>query len=378
MPNLIVSTCGTSLLTNGADQDMRRLLMAQANLKEQDIDASDRRRIDDWVGERGQDLLEADDSQAARLSAELNGLLAYYRGTGAGFPNDDRDLHYVLVTDTYLGRKAFECIDAWLTQRFGQQMTMLTAGGLNTSDIADFRAALADVVKQVDEMNLPEWRHRNYRVVFNLTGGFKSVNGFMQTMGMLFADECFYLFEGSRELMRVPRLPIRLDAAQAFTDNLQAVRRMANDEEQTRAKCGTLPGTMLFEVSDTSVQLSEWGRALWIAVRPAIYGESLMDPLSNRLRFSDAFRRQVDAQHGILADHGRLHELNCRLDDLARCLRSEDRYNPKRLDFKQLRGNPRPPSTHEFDVWSGHGYRGFGHYEDGGQVFIVDEIGGHL
>lgn len=380
MPNLIVSTCGTSLLTNGANGDMRRVLITHANAKERDIDASDRCRIDEWVEERRQDLLNADDDQAARLSAELNGLLAYYRRTAAGCPNDDRDLHYVLVTDTYLGRKAFECIEAWMQQKFEQRLTMLTAGGLNTSDIADFRVALADVVKQLDDLNLPEWRHRNYRVVFNLTGGFKSVNGFMQTMGMLFADECFYLFEGSRELMRVPRLPIRLDATSAFEANLEAVRKMANGEELTRAACGTLPGTLLFEVSDDSNQLSEWGMALWIAARPGIYGEKLMEPLSDRLCFSDAFRGQVEARNGILAHSGRLDMLNRRIDDLARCLDSDRTYNPNRLDFKQLQGHPKPGCTHEFDIWSDLANRAYGRFETVGdkRVFVIDSVGEHL
>ena len=380
MPNLIVSTCGTSLLTNGADGGLRRLLITHANAREQDMAESDRGEIDAWVEERRQYLLRADDEQAARLSAEINGLLAYYRGDGVPVPADHRDQHYLLVTDTYLGQRASGCISQWLERRFGQPATRVTAGGLNTSDIADFRAALADIVMQLDNLDLSAWREQGYRVVFNLTGGFKSVNGFMQTIGMLFADECFYLFEGSRELMRVPRLPIRLDAATAFEDNLDAVRRMANGKELTRADCGSLPGTLLFEVSEDAVQLSEWGMALWIAVRPGIYGERLMDPLSDRLRFFEAFRGKIGGRKGILAESSRLHTLNCRLDELARCLDSNGGHNPNRLDFKQIRGNPRPSSTHEFDIWSDRSDRGYGHYEtvDNARVFVVETIGGHL
>jgi len=105
-----------------------------------------------------------------------------------------------------------------------------------------------------------------------------------------------------------------------------------------------------------------------------------MAPLSDRLHLSDAFRGQVNARHGILAQRGRLDTLNRRLDDLARCLGSNGRHNPNRLDFKRLKGDPRPPSTHEFDIWSGLGNRGFGHYEirNGEMVFVVDAIGGHL
>ena len=376
MPNLIVSTCGTSLLTNGADGDMRRLLVTHANAKEQDISESHRDKIDEWVERRRAHLLGADDREAARLSAELNGLLAYYEAAGDTISANSQDQHWLMVTDTWLGQKAFESIGGWLERKLGQPATKVTAGGLNTSSLVDFRAALADIVKQLDALDLPQWSHQGYRVAFNLTGGFKSVNGFMQTAGMLFADECFYLFEGSRELMRVPRLPIRLDATTAFEENLEAVRRMANGEELTRSACGTLPGTLLFEVSEDSVQLSEWGMALWIAARPGVYGEGLMGPLSDRLRLSDVFIGQVNARRGILAESRRLDTLNCRLDDLARCLDSNGEYNLNRLDFKSLQGDPRPPSTHEFDVWSGLGYRGFGHYKthNGEEVFVVEGV----
>ena len=380
MPNLIVSTCGTSLLTNGADGDMRRLLVTHANAKEQDIGVPLRDKIDDWVKQRQAHLLDSDDKEATRLSAELNGLLAYYEAAGGAISANGQDQYWLMVTDTWLGQKSFECIGGWLEGRFGQPATKVTAGGLNTSSLVDFRAALADIVKQLDDLDLPRWRDRGYRVVFNLTGGFKSVNGFMQTVGMLFADECFYLFEGSRELMRVPRLPVRLDATTAFKENLEAVRKMANGEELTRSACGTLPGTLLFEVCEDSVQLSEWGMALWTAARSGIYGEGLMQPLSDRLHLSDAFCRQANDRHGILAQSERLDTLNRRIDDLARCLDSNDGHNPNRLDFKRLKGNPRPPSTHEFDIWSGLGNRGFGHYEtrNGEEVFVVDAIGGHL
>ena len=65
-----------------------------------------------------------------------------------------------------------------------------------------------------------------------------------------------------------------------------------------------------------------------------------------------------------------------RLDDLARFLesgRSGD-ANVKRLDFKTLEGNPKPPATHEFDLWTDkRGWRGFGHFD--GNVFVLDSVG---
>ena len=377
--NLVVSTCGTSVLTNGAGNDMRKLLVRCANKKEMDIPSPEREAMDRWIEERSKELKIACDDPAARMSAEINGLLAFYRVEGTDVRDDGQDEHYLLVTDTYLGRRAFLCISGWIKRRFGRPPQMVSAGGLNTADISDFRAALADIVHQLDRQHrLLDWRNQGYHVVFNLTGGFKSVNGFMQTIGMLFANECFYLFEGSRELMRVPRLPIGLDTTGAFGANLAAVRRMANGAELTRIECGTLPETLLFEVSGSGVTLSEWGLSLWIAERREHYGKALMDPISVRLRFSDHFQRQGDGRTGILRQDDRLDQLNCRLDELARCMDGGGQsggYNPRGLRFKKLASQV-SGSTHEFHIWTDLDRRGYGHYDD--DRFVVDRIDDHL
>lgn len=377
--NLVVSTCGTSVLTNGAGDDMRRLLVTYANKKEKDIPSTEREGIDRWIEERSKELGNACDDVAARMSAEINGLLAFYRAKGTGVRGHEQDQHYLLVTDTYLGERAFLCISNWIEHRFGRPPQKVSAGGLNTADIGNFRAALTDIVNELDKQHrLADWRNQGYYVAFNLTGGFKSVNGFMQTVGMLFANECFYLFEGSKEVMRVPRLPITLDTASAFDDNLTAVRRMANGEELTRTECGTLPETLLFEVSGSDVMLSEWGLSLWIAERRKHYGQALMTPISKQLRFSDHFQRQGDEKERILRQDDRLAQLNCRLDELARCIDGGGQvgnYNPRGLRFKKL-ANQKSGSTHEFYIWTDLDHRGYGHYDD--NRFVVDRIDDHL
>ena len=147
---------------------------------------------------------------------------------------------------------------------------------------------------------------------------------------------------------------------------------MAKGYVLTRDACGTLPETFLFEdPGDDSVVLSEWGTAFWAKVRPGIYGGRLMEPLSDCLRFSEAFNSQVaDRKPSILVNSDKLDTLNQRLDGLARYL--DDSQNLTGLDFKKLQGNPKPPCTHEFDVWGDQEYRCFGRYVD--KVFVVESI----
>ena len=55
-------------------------------------------------------------------------------------------------------------------------------------------------------------------------------------------------------------------------------------------------------------------------------------------------------------------------------LESGGKCNVSSLDLKALRGNPRPPSTHEIDAWSdGDAKRIFGHFE-GGNHFVLDKL----
>jgi len=61
------------------------------------------------------------------------------------------------------------------------------------------------------EDNLIGYKRNGYRVIFNLTGGFKSVQGFLQSIASLYADEAVYVFETASELLRAPRMPLRLD-----------------------------------------------------------------------------------------------------------------------------------------------------------------------
>lgn len=44
--------------------------------------------------------------------------------------------------------------------------------------------------------------------------------------------------------------------------------------------------------------------------------------------------------------------LNERIDDLVRYVYGNRQQLIRRLDYKSLQGNPRPPATHEFDAWA--------------------------
>ena len=377
LTNVLISACGTSLWTNDADPDVRTLLGKHSNFQESEIPNDGREAINQWLETRAAKLCGASDKEAARLSAEINGLLGWYAAANRSL--DSQDIHYLVASDTYLGKRAAAEVANWLEAKTGRSPELLSATGLNTAELMNFRSALSDLVKELYCRGLSDWRSNGQHVAFNLTGGFKSVNGFMQTLGMLFADECFYLFEGSSQVMRVPRLPLKLDAVAEFRDNLRAVRRMTGGCAVPSKECGSLSSFLLFEVCGECL-LSEWGAALWAAERKAIYGNELMEPLSEKLSFSENFRRQAGKKEGCLKDARYMIGLNECLDALGAHLDAGKMGGKFAAShkFKELKGRPKGSKiTHEFYIWAGKGSRGYGYFVEK-TSFVVDKIGKHL
>jgi hypothetical protein len=80
MPDLILSTCGTSLLTNLAGEQ-RGLITRHANARTpEEVPRPDREVLAGLIETAGQCLGAADARERERLSAELNSLLRYDGG----------------------------------------------------------------------------------------------------------------------------------------------------------------------------------------------------------------------------------------------------------------------------------------------------------
>lgn len=352
----IVSTCGTSLLTNKRSQNERDLVTKYSNEKErQTIPAQDGETLDAIIASVKERMAVANQQLVADLSAELKALIRFYNDQ----PFSQRDYHVLLCTDTWLGEEAARIVESWLHQQ-NCQVEVKREQDLQTANLDAFQSALSELVRW-SEATLPERRQSGYRVIFNLTGGFKSVQGFLQTLAMFHADEVIYIFESQKELLRIPRLPVRMVATDAVRSNLTAIRRLAAGLPVDNIE--TIPETLLLRVGN-SLGLSWWGELMWIQAKREIYEQQLWPSPSPRLQFGQHFERSLPKQQP-----DRLVLVNERIDDLARYV--EMNVHLKSLDFKQLRSNPKPPSTHECDAWHDRdAQRLFGHYE--GNVFILD------
>lgn len=360
---LLLSTCGTSVLTNQADEGTRNWLVKIAN--KQQLDSGDEEgKLKKHAADRKVRLMQADKSESRRLSAELNGIAAVIERWQPA-----RIQHLLIHTDTALGREAATLMKD-VIEKDRQPVEVLTSGGLRTDNFPSFREALADLTRRIEEL-VPGYRKQGWLTIFNLTGGFKSVSAYIQALGMLYADRCVFLFEGSPALMEIPRLPVKLAEEDELRPHLEAFRRLAQGYPVQEEAVKGAPDSLLM-IDDGNSTTSVWGDIVWARTRKKLFADDLLPPLSQKLliveKVCKAFK-QFPTEKRVQVNEA-LDALSAHLD-LGRAL-------PASNTFKKLQGDPAPPSTHELYLWSdGAAWRLFGHY-DRDERFHADSIGPHL
>lgn len=353
---LLISTCGTSLFTNDANADDRAWLTKIAN--DVEVDSS---RLTPIVEDRRARLAIADDLTRRTMSAELNGI-----GAVRDRYRPKQLFHLLIHTDTAPGKASVALVQAVL----GNQTSLVSAGGLRTNDLASFRAALADLTKQLDAL-MQSYRTQGWFIVFNLTGGFKSLNGYLQTLAMISADRCVFLFEGASELVEIPRLPVRVSEIDDIRSHLDVFRRLSVGYTVKADDASCVPESLLMEV-DGEVTTSPFGDVVWARHRTTLFAERLYPPLSSKVRVADAVNRAFTS-----LEAPKKVQVNEAFDEFSAYIDNR-RPLPKSRTFKKLQGDPVPGSTHELYAWSdGATGRLFGHYDAAG-AFVFDRLENHL
>jgi len=283
------------MLTNGADQDLRGLLIRTANTHETRLTPEERAAIEQRAEQVRSMMASAAPEQAQKQSAELNGIVRL--GVSGA------DVHYLIATDTLQGRLCATIAADWI-RRFGAAATPEPIHGLTTADSESFRAGINNLLIWCDD-TLPACRAQRRRVVFNLVGGFKAMQAYLQALGMFYADEIVYIFESGRDLIRIPRLPVDWDH-ESLAKNAAVIARLAHEaEDVTPAMVASVPEAYLEIVNIDGrdvVVLSTWGKAAWLQNRERILsGELFHYP---GLAYAPSFVRDFEAlDHPVARMH---------------------------------------------------------------------------
>ena len=276
----VLSTVGTSILTNLIDRGNPTegtwfgKLRDSANLKQDKLTPETETVIKTLADRARKKLLEDDVNTNRRLSAELNGIYGIYGGL---LPQNSNDQHYLICTDTAQGQQTGGLIKDFLENK-GFTVGVVTPSQLSTQDTESFTTGTKELIKWLED-NVPWRRDGGYRVIFNLVGGFKSLQGYMNTFGAFYADEVIYIFESpTSDLIKIPRLPIRIDTT-LIENHLTEFAMMAAGKLYLLDELPGIPETLLEYVEEngtTYAGLSAWGELLWHRTKSDLLSENLL------------------------------------------------------------------------------------------------------
>ncbi|MBO3460355.1 CRISPR-associated protein [Aetokthonos hydrillicola Thurmond2011] len=330
MRRVILSTIGTSLLTNQInranpdEKDWYSHLRDTANLNEQKTPENVKNLISILKQRADAQLSSAKIPQIRRASAELNGIYGVYQ---EDFSQGKEDYHFLIATDTIQGKTTAQIVEDFLRKQGLNNISIYAPPGLSTASTEDFSTGIDDLIVWLQK-TIPSFKANKYKIYFNLVGSFKSLQGYLNTIGMFYADEIIYIFEGEKsDLITIPRLPISVDTSLIQPHTMQLALLDAGAGLSRQETTG-IPETMLAEV-DGKMTLSTWGQLIWNQCKDDLLSGDLI-PFA-RLEYQDTFR----------ADYNKVKEKHKRVklqETLATVTRLLDESNGDTAILKQHGG----------------------------------------
>lgn len=191
MNRMLITTVGTSLLTN-RNRPWSGWKGWEGDPLPQESD------VDEW-------LAQADRSEA---SAETNTLHA--------MQIEPSDHILFLCSDTIEGRFCAERLRHFIIHAvhcLPSQVKSRSVTSLGYSDAGFSQRGLKGLVSEAVKAVSYAREHRQHLTpIFCATGGFKAEIAFLNLLGALLEVEVYYIHERFREIVRLPRLPLRWDA----------------------------------------------------------------------------------------------------------------------------------------------------------------------
>lgn len=289
MKNLIISTVGTSLLTNLVDTKQQKLLYEYSNCNESECPNDIKNLLDSLLPKIMEELKSVELHFLRRVSAELNGILGLYKETLSGRQDD---IHFLICTDTYQGRKSAELVKSFLFNKV-LVCEIIQTNKLSTKNKTVFSEGIKELLKWFDE-TIYGYKKSGYQIIFNLTGGFKSLQGYLNTIAMFYADKIIYIFESEQsELIEIPRLPIQIDI-KPFEKNKEKILLLNANKIYDINDFIDFPESA-FDSIDDKLLLSVWGEVIWNKVKYELFDKLPQLPfIEYHKNFSERYGEMVN------------------------------------------------------------------------------------
>lgn len=268
MHRLVISTVGTSLLTNQIRErtDTKgsgNRLKETANCTYEQVSKyhEDVLEIIKKLKQRAEEKLYGNDTDIKEIreaSAELNGIYGLYdKKLEQGIP----DTHLLIATDTAQGTVTAEIVESFLKNKGLTNTSTCIQPGLSLASSNTFVEGIAKLIPSMQE-TIRDCQKSQYQICFNLVGGFKALQGYFNTIGMFYADEIIYVFEGSNEVIKIPRLPVKVDIDKVEPYKVQLAMMAVGEIPTFWEEAKKVPKEWVL-VDDQEMTLSAWGQLLW-------------------------------------------------------------------------------------------------------------------
>jgi len=338
MKKLVISTVGTSLLTNQIDREFEDnwavRLRDTANLSQEEIanyheDVSD---IIKTLQDRAAEKLKGEVENIREASAELNGIYALYKKQ---LNQGSKDMHWLIATDTAQDQVTAKMLENFLRTQ-GLTADLHTPQGFSARSTEAFTNGIDEFLNWIEE-TVPGYKDSGYQICFNLVGGFKAIQGFANTIGMFYADEIIYIFEGSRDIITIPRLPIKVDTS-VIKPVQFALMASGVGVWVKLSELQSVPETLIFVVGEEAT-LSNWGRLTWNNCKRELLARDLLEfPC---LVYEDWFEKDykktnVDSQRKF-----ELHEVLSEVSGSMLKFKGDTTRFDSRLHFSRYEGGQR-------------------------------------
>ncbi|MEA5537323.1 putative CRISPR-associated protein [Crocosphaera sp. XPORK-15E] len=293
LPKVIISTVGTSLLTNQINRnaqesegDWFKMLSKYANETWENTPSEVQDIIRELETRASEKLKQNDLGKLRKLSAELNGIYGIYDNN---IIEGKRDFHYLISTDTAQGKITAEIVKDYLLSQ-GLMVDIYTPSGLSTANTIAFSEGIDQLIVWLREDIVKNYQD-HHKIYFNLVGGFKSLQGYLNTLAMFYADAIAYIFEGENsELITIPRLPITVDKT-AIEDYKVLLALMNAGADLPIQDALEIPESLVYVV-DEEMTLSTWGKLVWAECKNQFLSEELLE--FTNLEYLDSFRRDYN------------------------------------------------------------------------------------
>ncbi|RAM51043.1 MAG: CRISPR-associated protein [Hapalosiphonaceae cyanobacterium JJU2] len=291
MHRLVISTVGTSLLTNQIrlrvdPKNWTELINITANFSQEQINHSFPEAlgiIEELKQRAEQKLDEGNTLEIREASAELNGIYGLYQEQ---LSNGKLDYHCLITTDTYQGIITAEIIKDFLQTKVNV-VEIYKPDNLSTANSSDFTKGIDNLLDWIDK-KVNEARKNKYTIYFNLVGGFKALQGYMNTIGMFYANHIVYVFEGKNsETITIPRLPI-IEDKDEIKKHVIPLTLLDNGASLSPSETVEVPEALVAEI-DGRMTISNWGQLIWKRCKDEFLSQNLLEGFP-RIKYADSFR----------------------------------------------------------------------------------------